>query len=970
MFLTMPLLVTISVLVVATLFMAMVLYGLMRRFDRRLPKDLAVIIAIFGAPLVIVSGAKTNSPPARAIHNLVSGIVGAFTEGYPYNRETWPFDEATEAAVAGRATTEVPPIPDDMTATGVTLYRIANEAYPPEPVANGVRISEWDGIDADNRGVAVSLPFAFPFNGTTYTNVGILSNGRLAFGYATRHRRMSGGLPVNSSGGLEIVAPFWGDHLLPVADNAAVLTAATSNAFAVVWEHLSTPAAGIASNSTVLCSLHADGRMSWHYAPASPAVVSNVTVGIQSGTNAWTLVNGGEPTGLAALFSQALAIELVPVGGVDWAVADADGDGLTNLEEFMLGTNPNLADSDGDGPGDRWELEHGFPPDVPAIASILADTDGDGVSDVWELAMGTDPQSVTTNWPCADTDGDGFVNCYETSFRHTNPLDASAPVCTNTYDEAVLVCDIDSNLPCFLVVATSNQTVCIPWVPGVSPQSLEVFIPCGEPVAAYLSRDCGAAADGTSANLQGYWQASLDLWDYETGESIDSDGTFGAFHAAEADGTMRGWIPPGEHNGSEWELERWRMRLANQTIDICGAQGVATIALDDTSYCPNGVAWRSEPPGISGTGNPLVFDPSALAPGTYTLYASAIGNGRVSAEATVHIRRLGLPAGGDVINVDASDTSSHTIEIDENVSYSPDGYDVFSSPPGINDLTFVPVNLEPGVAYDVSIWNGGCGSVHVTVNNLAIFSETEAEWPEERARASLGVGEVVKVFIKPSMVESDIDWAASSETLATLEVIANDECRLSAHDESGQVVVSASVDDITLQKGFSIVAPTHVVYAFPLLPDQLGNGMAFAGSSLYATLGPTNVSFSQVVIQEGECDPSFVEGWFSIGNRACRHDKEKGALSPIQIQDGNLFMDSMGFGPCPPEWSAGSMTWDIPAQWWISQHPEAKHPFQGNFVEIFEINEAGTVTVTKFGVEVKRTVNNVIHMRDSGGRQL
>ena len=119
MFLTMPLLVTISVLVVATLFMAMVLYGLMRRFDRRLPKNLAVIIAFFGAPLVIVGGAKTNSPPARAIHNLVSGIVGAFTEGYPYNRETWPFDEATEAAVAGRATTEVPPIPDDMTATSV-----------------------------------------------------------------------------------------------------------------------------------------------------------------------------------------------------------------------------------------------------------------------------------------------------------------------------------------------------------------------------------------------------------------------------------------------------------------------------------------------------------------------------------------------------------------------------------------------------------------------------------------------------------------------------------------------------------------------------------------------------------------------------------------------------------------------------------------------------------------------------------
>ena len=200
---------TIIVHIVATAIIvsivAVVLYWFIRRHERQLEKECAVIIAIFGSVLISVASIKTNSPPARAIHNLVSGIVGAFTEGYPYNRETWPFDEATEAAVAGRATTEVPPIPDDMTATGVALYRIANEAYFPEPVANGVRISEWDGIDADNRGVAVSLPFAFPFNGTTHTNVGILSNGRLALGYATRHRRTPSGLPVNSSGSLEIV---------------------------------------------------------------------------------------------------------------------------------------------------------------------------------------------------------------------------------------------------------------------------------------------------------------------------------------------------------------------------------------------------------------------------------------------------------------------------------------------------------------------------------------------------------------------------------------------------------------------------------------------------------------------------------------------------------------------------------------------------------------------------------------------
>ena len=146
---------------------AVILYGLMRRHERQLGKECAVIFAVFGSGLISVAAIKTNSPPARAIHSLVSSIVGAFTEGYPYDRETWPFDETTEAAVAGRHSTEVPPIPDDMTATGVALYRIADKAYSPEPVTNGVRISEWDGIDADNRGICVNLPFAFPFNGST-----------------------------------------------------------------------------------------------------------------------------------------------------------------------------------------------------------------------------------------------------------------------------------------------------------------------------------------------------------------------------------------------------------------------------------------------------------------------------------------------------------------------------------------------------------------------------------------------------------------------------------------------------------------------------------------------------------------------------------------------------------------------------------------------------------------------------------
>ena len=45
------------------------------------------------------------------------------------------------------------------------------------------------------------------------------------------------------------------------------------------------------------------------------------------------------------------------------ADGDFDGDGLTNLEEFLLGTNPTLFDSDGDG------LDDGTDPNARSVVA-------------------------------------------------------------------------------------------------------------------------------------------------------------------------------------------------------------------------------------------------------------------------------------------------------------------------------------------------------------------------------------------------------------------------------------------------------------------------------------------------------------------------------------------------------------------------------------------------------------------------
>jgi uncharacterized protein (DUF1800 family) len=115
-----------------------------------------------------------------------------------------------------------------------------------------------------------------------------------------------------------------------------------------------------------------------------------------------------------------------PASAAD-ALLDADSDGLSNLKEFLAGTNPRDADSDDDGASDGAELLRGFNPlsaaSVPTWFSFtgkIDDLDGDGLSDSWVLWSGGKHRV-----PSADDDGDGVSNLDE-SKAGTNPDDVSS----------------------------------------------------------------------------------------------------------------------------------------------------------------------------------------------------------------------------------------------------------------------------------------------------------------------------------------------------------------------------------------------------------------------------------------------------------------------------------------------------------------------------------------------------------------
>jgi hypothetical protein len=124
----------------------------------------------------------------------------------------------------------------------------------------------------------------------------------------------------------------------------------------------------------------------------------------------------------AATFSQSITIDVQLDTnhngmGDDWEMqhfgnlnqigdGDADGDGLTNIQEFRAHTDPMTRDTDGDGIGDGDEVN------VYHTNARSSDTDGDGMSDAYEIQHGLNPNSNDSQ---LDSDGDGLTNVEEYS---------------------------------------------------------------------------------------------------------------------------------------------------------------------------------------------------------------------------------------------------------------------------------------------------------------------------------------------------------------------------------------------------------------------------------------------------------------------------------------------------------------------------------------------------------------------------
>ena len=107
--------------------------------------------------------------------------------------------------------------------------------------------------------------------------------------------------------------------------------------------------------------------------------------------------------------------DAIEVGGNVNTPIDSDNDGVIDALES------NSNDADGDGLADQLDPANDDPctPNAHHVACLAFDSDNDGLSNAEEAALGTNPDA-------ADSDGDGINDAVEVGADAANPNDSDA----------------------------------------------------------------------------------------------------------------------------------------------------------------------------------------------------------------------------------------------------------------------------------------------------------------------------------------------------------------------------------------------------------------------------------------------------------------------------------------------------------------------------------------------------------------
>lgn len=352
--------------------------------------------AFFAEPALkgsIIDGAGTNSARVQAAEGEVHLMVRNDTEEEVFFCASDPFDSGVQFPLSDAGYASIP-------------YNFVDISSPQHLVP-----LTGDDVSAD-----ISLPtgFFFSFFGTLYSQFNTLkvsSNGYITFSpNATAVSNKT--IPFHGINDPDAyIAPFW-DDLIITSDAlyTAVLGHAPAHRFVVQWNNVGRAAAPALPLTFQIVLHELDSRIEFHYGALSNTGTS-ATIGIENDSGTDGVLIGYNSGSLSPSTGYMLFDGDKP--SMRFINGDYDGDGLDDLAEIALGTNPANRDSDGDGLEDNDELT------VHNTDPTEADIDNDGLNDREEIFdYGTDPFDD-------DSDDDTFTDAQEL-IAGTDPNDSDS----------------------------------------------------------------------------------------------------------------------------------------------------------------------------------------------------------------------------------------------------------------------------------------------------------------------------------------------------------------------------------------------------------------------------------------------------------------------------------------------------------------------------------------------------------------
>jgi hypothetical protein len=262
-------------------------------------------------------------------------------------------------------------------------------------------------------------------------------------------------------------------------------------------------------------------------------------------------------------------------------------------------------------------------------------------------------------------------------------------------------------------------------------------------------------------------------------------------------------------------------------------------------------------------------------------------------------------------------------------------------------------------------------SASATTNALVlqITRETVAVFPKPRTRTTLGVGEIVNLILAPNTELGQWQY----EDPKTLQQLQKTDSHLgfeaphAGAESLSTVTFSHPSSGLSASILFSVTEPSSYI-ASVYSNKKLGLGVAGAYAEIKLIFPPTNVSFYRVQMMEIGMVATDATGWFHRNPDMWTHDKKFGADTPFPLASATIesVLKDLVAMPTPRSWlarlrsspwKAGTMTWPIPAVWWVDGDTITNSlPWSDQH---FSLTSDGTLTIEKFGLPISRGTNDV-----------